>query len=552
MPRAMAPANESPEALELSLRWGLMFDRFAPTAVLGRLLDDYIMMGWALAQISYERVIDESGNRVWEPRLNNEESQFVNYEHEPNAYFYETREGRIQIEPGNGKWVLLEAGERGFRNGAIRALGLMWHLRELSWFDWARYTERHGQPLLKAMVPSEVQAASREAFWNDIISLGRESAVLLPQGVGSNKTNFDVQIVEARDGNWKAFQELKRDATIAVAVYLLGQNLTTEIQAGSYAAANVHRNIRNEVLQADEKELGGDLLEQAMRPISDLMVPNGRLIAPRPTWNTQPPADKKQDAETAKIAAETIASLQEVAKAGRLKIDNLPEFARQFGIELSPDDDAPEVGAELSAVDQKERAATLETVARTIGNFARQGVPLDIDELIAEFNIPIDRAAFVAVGQQLFQYHLQFGTVTINEVRKRLGMGPVAGGDQLIEPPTMEALSAFDDDETREAFMFRHFLAQARARGSDESDEFNRGLSSEAAKDAARSLNARLLQPLLDAIAGAETEEEIRAAVFKIYGETSPEIEQEILESLSRLAELNALHDVEQDLGATD
>lgn len=47
--------------------------------------------------------------------------------------------------------------------------------------------------------------------------------------------------------------------------------------------------------------------------------------------------------------------------------------------------------------------------------------------------------------QNLFQYHLQFGIVTVNEARARLGMGPVAWGDQPVRPsenPTKEAAVA--------------------------------------------------------------------------------------------------------------
>ncbi len=92
------------------------------------------MLGVALAQISYQRVEGLDG-LVWEPRLHNEEAQFLRYDLEQRKWFYSTREGEILITPGDGKWVLLEAGERGYRNGAIRALALMWHVRELSWFE---------------------------------------------------------------------------------------------------------------------------------------------------------------------------------------------------------------------------------------------------------------------------------------------------------------------------------------------------------------------------------------------------------------------------------
>ena len=526
MPFELPTADESAEAKEMADRWAELWPRFAPKAVLGRLLDDYIMLGVALAQISYVRVEGADGELVWEPRLHNEESQFLRYDLERRAYFYNTREeGEIEIIPGDGKWVLLESGERGYRNGAIRALALMWHIRDLSWFDWARYTERHGMPLLKALVPAEVQEQSREDFWTDIVQLGRESAVLLPQGVGSNRDDFDVQLLEAKDGNWKAFQELKADASIAIAVYLLGQNLTTEIQAGSYAAANVHKIIRNEVLQADEGELGDDLLQQAVKPISDLLMPNGRLIAPRPTWNVKPPADREKEAEVMGKAAVAAKALTDI------------------------------------------------------------GIPLDVAAYAKEFGIPLEDVE-LAVGQALFRYHLDFGILTVNEARARLGLDPIEGGDVRALPAEAQTLPVTDPhggetgtpapgdgmsanaakrtlkaagvvgqlnfevlDEmppaTRAEFVEHLIRAQAR----DDGQRFNDGLAGNAALDMGRDLNARFIRPLIEALKDAETEEEIRAAILKTYGGTDSAVAEQILEELVRIGELNALHDVETEIG---
>ena len=477
MPFELPTVGDSAEAKELADRWEELWPRFAPKAVLGRMLDDYIMLGVSLAQISWERIEGEGGDQIWEPRLHNEEAQFLRFDLELRQWFYNTREGEIPINPGDGKWVLLEAGERGYRNGAIRALAIMWHIRDLSWSDWARYTERHGTPLIKAMVPAEVQEQSRDDFWSDIISLGRESAVLLPQGVGSNRDNFDVQIMEAKDGNWAAFQALKNDASIAVAVYLLGQNLTTEIQAGSYAAANVHKNIRNEVLQADEGELGDDLLTQAMRPISDLMVPNGRLFAPRPSWNVKPPADRKEDADVMGKAA---------------------------------------------------------TAAKTMVEI---GIPIDIVEFSKKYGIPLNDVELI-VGQTLLRYHLDFGLLTVNEGRARLGLKPIEGGDVRALPPDQQAPPPADLNSV--------MRFQARP---DEGQNFNDGLADNAALDMGRDLNARLIRPLLEALKGADTEAEIRAAVLNAYGGTDSAIAEQILEELVRIGELNALHDVEQEIG---
>ncbi len=497
MPFDLPTADDTVEAQDLADRWLKLWPRFAPTAILGRLLDDYIMLGVALAQIHWVQV-DGVDGKVWEPRLTNMDAEFLRYDETLRQWFYNTRvEGEIEIIPGDGKWVLLESGERGYRNGAIRALALMWHIRNMSWMDWARYTERHGTPLLKAMVPAEVQDSSREEFWDDIVNLGRESAVLLPQGVGSNKDNFDVQIIEARDGSWRAFQELKKDATIAVAVYLLGQNLTTEIQAGSYAAATVHKNIRNEVLQADETELGNDLLEQAVRPISEMLVAGGRLIAPRPTWNTKPPADQEQDAQVINTAASGAKTLIDSGFA----LDQV-EYAKQFGIPLI-------------------EGATNELKPTPPPTPPTPPVPPPSDGDEGDKGDEGDE------GDE--------GNMSAKVARRILA----ASG--IDDPQILDGLPP----PVRAEFVEHLLLAQSRA----ESQGFNKGMSDNAAFDAGRDLNVRLLRPILKVIEDAEDFGEVRRRVLELFAESDASVAQEVLEQLLRLGELNALHDVDQEIG---
>ena len=66
-----------------------------------------------------------------------------------------------------------------------------------------------------------------------------------------------------------------------------------------------------------------------------------------------------------------------------------------------------------------------------------------------------DEPALCFDDQNLFQYHLQFGIVTVNEARARLGMPPVAWGDQPVrsnEKPTKgAAVASVEETPTKSA-----------------------------------------------------------------------------------------------------
>lgn len=60
------------------------------------------------------------------------------------------------------------------------------------------------------------------------------------------------------------------------------------------------------------------------------------------------------------------------------------------------------------------------------------GLPIPVPALYEAFDIPFpeeDARTLSYDDQDLFQYHLQYGILTVNEVRSRLGLNPIAGGD---------------------------------------------------------------------------------------------------------------------------
>ena len=157
---------------------------------------------------------------------------------------------------------------------------------------------------------------------------------------------------------------------------MLGQNLTTEVQGGSYAAGTMHERILADIIRSDEQKTTTHLRWQVLKPIVAFNYGASALDStPWPHWDTTPPED------------------------------------------------------------QSKRATMLAALIPAIDNAERVGQAINTDELLASFGLPIvppEERTFER--GKLFKYHLDHGVVSRNEVREGLGHKPRPGEDKLIEP----------------------------------------------------------------------------------------------------------------------
>jgi len=241
-----------------------------------------------------------------------------------------TLDGQVPVTAGDGHWFNhCPYGEyRGWMRGAVRAIGPWWLARNYALRDWARYSERHGMPIILGLTPAAAKAEDINRFRGDLQQLGQDSVVQLPQGEKPEQS-YNLKYLEAMDKSHEGFGMLiaKCDAEITLA--LMSQNLTTEVKEGSFAAARVHADVRQSLLEADARALGHTIYMQVARPFAALNFGNADL-APRVTWDVKPYEDDETAAKTFLAFAEAI---QMLARGGK-GIDKLEGLARKFGINL--------------------------------------------------------------------------------------------------------------------------------------------------------------------------------------------------------------------------
>lgn len=347
------PETDITEALVQALRW-------------------CVLMGFALIEVIWSGDADRwaFSLKVWHP-------QFVWFNWYSRTFIVNTAEGPVAIVPGDGKWFLLapEGDYRCWIQGAIRSIAIPWLGRQYAFRDWMRFNEIYGLPIRKAIVPAQTNQDDKDGFYQDIANAGSAMTVSCPQGTDGQ--GYDIELVEATATGWETFRNATEDSDKRITLGLLGQNLTTEVSGGSFAAAKVHGQVRQDYLEADERGLTSGFRRQVLRLWAAFNYGDPDL-APVVRYDTQPPEDEKA------------------------------------------------------------RAETLVAVSTALLNLSNTASDLDSRKLLERFNVPLKdldpEDGVEDASAQIFQHHLQFGIVTINEVRKALGLPPVEGGDQPPAP----------------------------------------------------------------------------------------------------------------------
>lgn len=277
------------------------FDGILPRKALKRLLRWYLMLGVGLGELvwDYSTVPDR-----WIPRLKTWHPRYLRYDEPRGVYVLQTQSGPVDVEPGNGKWIVLEAAdEMPWFEGLVRPLAIPWLIKQWAARDWARWSEIHGIPIIKAKVPQEVDPEIKDPFIAGLAELGSENKIVIPE-LANDQGAFDIELVEANSNSWQGFNALMAKCEASITITVLGQNLTTEVKGGSLAAAKEHGDVKDDVLASDAAMIGPQIGEQVLQPFVNLNIPAPVLIAFK--FKVEPPADLKSESEVMNSVANAV------------------------------------------------------------------------------------------------------------------------------------------------------------------------------------------------------------------------------------------------------
>lgn len=316
LPLKFTSAGDTAQAQQVAELVDAIWWTIAPEDALNQLLTYGRLLGAAVAELVWQTETGEALPvlKVWHPGL-------LRHDSVAERWLLRTSTGEITITPGDGKWLLYAPyGERRpWTKAMIRGLAIPWAAKMYAVQDWQRYSERHGAPILSGTTPEGITDAERRDFLEGLQALASESHIVLPAG-------YDVKLVEAAAKSHEAFEKLIAWADTALTIGILGQNLTTQVEGGSLAAAQVHENIRRDLIRSDAETLATALRQQVLTWWAEFNL-GDRELAPWPKWQTESSADRAADAGVYETLSRALPGL---LTAG---VDITP-IAEQYGLTL--------------------------------------------------------------------------------------------------------------------------------------------------------------------------------------------------------------------------
>lgn len=312
--------------------------RVLPEAKLADALESSILMGFRVGELAWWRADDG----LIYPDLKLHHGQNVRWNTTTQGLELMQRNGTpVPITPGDGRWVLFApaGGDRPWKFGAVRALGIPYLIRQMTRRDWADRSEIEGTGIRKAKGPLAVGANDKRFtdFVSQIRRMGRKTVLALQEG-----WDFGIEVTDANAAI--LFEKLIAHSETAITLSILGQNLTTQIEGGSHAAATVHAKVLQSRLESDVAMLSVVCRDQILLPWCRYNLPNfDERTLPWPRWDAQPPEDKAKRAQALLAVSQAITGLRTAGV-------NIAPLLEQFELELEPNADP---NADPNATDTK-------------------------------------------------------------------------------------------------------------------------------------------------------------------------------------------------------
>ncbi len=205
-----------------------------------------------------------------------------------------TGTGGEQLIPIN--WIVhIHRSKTGYlpRLGLMRVLAWPYLFKNYSVRDLAEFLEIYGLPMRLGKYPSGATDKEKSTLLQAVVNIGHSAAGIVPD-------TMMMEFIEAAKGGSDPYKAMMDWCERTQSKVILGATLTSQTDSGSGAMAlgNVHNEVRQDIRDADARQIEKTLTRQLVWPLMMLNTSINSSRYPAFTFDTQEPEDLKLYAES--------------------------------------------------------------------------------------------------------------------------------------------------------------------------------------------------------------------------------------------------------------
>jgi phage gp29-like protein len=112
---------------------------------------------------------------------------------------------------------------------------------------WVKFAEKYGMPFLWGKLPRGLDQKEYDALADSLENMVQDAIAVTP-----DDASVEMLTVEGQ-ASGDIYRNLISECKSEVSIALLGQNLTTEVKGGSFAATKAHMEVRKDITESDKK-----------------------------------------------------------------------------------------------------------------------------------------------------------------------------------------------------------------------------------------------------------------------------------------------------------
>lgn len=150
------------------------------------------------------------------------------------------------------------------RGGLARGAAWAFLFKSFTLKDWAIFCEAYGQPLRLGKYGPGATEDDKKKLLQAVAGIGTDYAAIVPQ-------SMLIEFVAANlSGSHELYEKRADWLDRQTSKLVLGQTQTTDADAGGYATASVHDSVREDIEQADSRQLSASLNRDVTVPLVSL------------------------------------------------------------------------------------------------------------------------------------------------------------------------------------------------------------------------------------------------------------------------------------------